>query len=276
MVRWQTFLSIFLPSVVESVCTMFFVLIGCSSTITWPQEETGPNLVSISLCFGLSYAFLVNISNCFSNGFINPAITMALVVNKTLSVTKGFCFISAHLVGAVIGAGLLYLIVPYESHGLLGVSHMKSVAPLVGFGVELLTSLVVMLTVLTCTDGGKRALDTSASLVIGAAVTACHLFAYPVSGCGINPARSFGPAVVMNYWTDHWVYWFGPIIGALFASGIYHVAQNFPVTTEDELVITGKEIKNEAKPQGFHLEGLQNPSQADMQTQTPYELKTTV
>lgn len=80
---------------------------------------------------------------------------------------------------AVIGAGLLFLIVPYESHGLLGVSHMKSVAPLVGFGVELLTSLVVMLTVLTCTctDGGERALDTSASLVIGAAVTACHLFA---------------------------------------------------------------------------------------------------
>ena len=72
------------------------------------------------------------------------------------------------------------------------------------------------------------------------------------------------------------VYWFGPIIGALFASGIYHVAQNFPVTTEDELVITGKEIKNEAKPQGFELEGHQNPSQADMQTQTPYELKTTV
>lgn len=69
------------------------------------------------------------------------------------------------------------MIVPYESHGLLGVSHMKSVAPLVGFGVELLTSLVVMLTVLTCTDGGERALDTSASLVIGAAVTACHLFA---------------------------------------------------------------------------------------------------
>ena len=68
----------------------------------------------------------------------------------------------------------------------------------------------------------------------------------------------------------------GSIIGALFASGIYHVAQNFPVTTEDELVITGKEIKNEAKSQGFELEGPQHPSQADMQTQTPYELKTTV
>ena len=72
------------------------------------------------------------------------------------------------------------------------------------------------------------------------------------------------------------VYWFGPIIGALFASGIYHVAQNFPVTTDNKLVITGKEIKNEAKPQGFELEGHQHPSQADMQTQTPYELKTTV
>lgn len=72
------------------------------------------------------------------------------------------------------------------------------------------------------------------------------------------------------------VYWFGPIIGALFASGIYHLAHNFPVTTVDELVIAGKEIKDEAKSQGFDLGSHQHPSLADMQTQTPYELKTTV
>ena len=67
------------------------------------------------------------------------------------------------------------------------------------------------------------------------------------------------------------VYWFGPIIGALFASGMYHLANNFPVATADGLVITGKEIKNKAMSPGFD-----KSSQADVQTQTPYELKTTV
>lgn len=77
---------------------------------------------------------------------------------------------------AVIAAGLLYIIVPYESHGLLGVTQMKPVESLVGFGVELLMTFIVTLIVLTCTDGGHRVVDHSASMVIGLAVTACHLF----------------------------------------------------------------------------------------------------
>lgn len=99
MVQWHKTVAIFLPSVVEFVCTMFFVLIGCGSTIAWPQEEAGPNVVSISLCFGFSYAFLLNISTCFSGGFFNPAMTAALVVNKTLSVTRAFCYILAQVLG---------------------------------------------------------------------------------------------------------------------------------------------------------------------------------
>lgn len=99
MVQWHKILAVFIPSVVESVCAMFFVLIGCGSTISWPQEETGPNVVSISLSFGFSYAFLLNISACFGGGFLNPAITTALVLDKTLSVTRAFSYVSAQVLG---------------------------------------------------------------------------------------------------------------------------------------------------------------------------------
>lgn len=78
---------------------------------------------------------------------------------------------------AIIGAGLLYVIVPYESRGLLGVAQITPVSPLVGFGVELLMTLALMLTVLMCTDGGQTTVDRPASIVIGLVVTACHLFA---------------------------------------------------------------------------------------------------
>ena len=78
---------------------------------------------------------------------------------------------------AIIGAGLLYVIVPHENHGQLGVVQIMPVAPLVGFGVELLMTLALMLTVLTCTEGGQTTVDHPASIVIGLVVTACHLFA---------------------------------------------------------------------------------------------------
>ena len=78
---------------------------------------------------------------------------------------------------AITGAGLLFVIVPHESRGRLGVVQVTSVPPLVGFGVELLMTLVLTLTVLTCTEGGQTTIDRPASIVIGLAVTACHLFA---------------------------------------------------------------------------------------------------
>lgn len=81
------------------------------------------------------------------------------------------------LYAAIIGAGLLHVIVPYESRGLLGVPQIKTVSPYVGFGVELLMTLAVVFTVLTCTDGGHTTVDCPASIVIGLVVTACHLFA---------------------------------------------------------------------------------------------------
>ena len=86
---------------------------------------------------------------------------------------------------AIIGAGLLHAIVPYESRGLLGVPQIQTVSPYVGFGVELLMTLAVALTVLTCTDGGRTTVDHPASIVIGLVVTACHLFAVIKTTFGI-------------------------------------------------------------------------------------------
>ena len=90
---------------------------------------------------------------------------------------KQFDYLShCSIFSALIGAGLLYVIVPYENHGLLGVTQTRPVSPLVGFGVELLMTFVVTVTVLTRSEGGHRTVDQSASVVIGLAVTVCHLF----------------------------------------------------------------------------------------------------
>lgn len=97
--QWHKIVAIFRSFVVESMCSMLFVLIGCGSTITWPQEETGPSVLSVSLCFGFACAFLLNISTTFSGGFFNPALTAALAAYKTLSAMRALCYVLAHLIG---------------------------------------------------------------------------------------------------------------------------------------------------------------------------------
>ena len=94
--QWHKIVTIFLSSVIESVCSMLFVLIGCGSTIPWPQQESSPNVLSVSLCFGFSCAFLVNIS---SGGFFNPAVTAALALSKALSAKRALCYVIAQLIG---------------------------------------------------------------------------------------------------------------------------------------------------------------------------------
>lgn len=119
-------MAIFLSFVVESVCSMLFVLIGCGSTIAWPQEETSPSVLSVSLCFGSSCAFLLNTSTCFSGGFFNPALTTALAANKTLSVKRALCYILAHLIGGKLRALIWVFILIFFLNSVSEVPHTAS------------------------------------------------------------------------------------------------------------------------------------------------------
>lgn len=81
------------------------------------------------------------------------------------------------------------------------------------------------------TDAKKKVEPYGTTLGIGIVITVCHVCLIPYTGCGINPARSFGPAVVMNMWDNHWVYWAGPMVGGAAAAVIYQLI--FFVKDED-------------------------------------------
>ena len=102
MGRWTEALVVFVPCLVELVCTIFLVFLGCGSTLNWPQEETSPTVLTISLSFGFLYAFLGNISTLVSGGFFNPAITAALATIKTIPIKRAVCLIFAQLTGGEI------------------------------------------------------------------------------------------------------------------------------------------------------------------------------
>ncbi|KAG9333047.1 hypothetical protein JZ751_013856, partial [Albula glossodonta] len=157
----------------EFVATLIFVLLSLGSTINWgavgeAAEKPPPaDLVLISLCFGLSIATMVQCFGHISGGHINPAVTAAMVCARKLSLAKAVFYLLAQCLGAIAGAGILYLITPATVRGSFGVTSI------------------------------------------------------PYTGASMNPARSFGPAVITGNWKDHWVYWVGPILGGIIAAGLY-------------------------------------------------------
>ncbi|XP_034039738.1 aquaporin-4-like isoform X2 [Thalassophryne amazonica] len=209
----------------EYVATFIFVLLGIGSTINWGAKEEKPppaDLVLISLGFGLTIATMVQCFGHISGGHINPAVTAAMVVTRKISLAKSLFYVLAQCLGAVTGAGILYLVTPADFRGNLGVTTVSSTISIGhAFLVELIITFELVFTIFATCDPNRTDLGGSAGLAIGFAVAIGHLFAIPYTGASMNPARSFGPALVTLNFENHWVYWVGPILGSVLAAGLY-------------------------------------------------------
>ncbi|OWF48037.1 aquaporin AQPAe.a-like [Mizuhopecten yessoensis] len=215
----------------ELVGTMFLVFFGCASAL--PQQSTGgvsgtdllalpPSTVQIALTFGLIVGTMVWAIGHISGGHINPAVTIGALVTRRVSIVRGIMYIVAQILGGLVGAGILYGLTPMDTQGTLGVNALKgAVTDAQGFGVELMITFVLVFTVLASIDTERNDLNGSAPLTIGLAVVAGHLVAIQYTGCSLNPARSFGPAVVTGKWENHWVFWIGPLVGGFLAAILY-------------------------------------------------------
>ena len=183
------------------------------------EELTSARLIAIAICHGLAIAFLVMATAHISGGHLNPAVTLGIMLSRNIRPVRGLMYIIAQLIGAVGGAFLLCLILPTE--GSLG-SHALGEGISVQAGVLMeatLTFILVFVVFATAID--RRGLGQIAPLAIGFAVLVDHLVGVPLTGASMNPARSFGPALVSGEWVNHWVYWVGPLAGGLVAASIY-------------------------------------------------------
>ncbi|XP_030630647.1 aquaporin-1a.2 [Chanos chanos] len=202
----------------ELVGMILFIFIGIASAIGNPSGEPDQE-VKVALAFGLAIATLAQTLGHISGAHLNPAVTLGLLVSCQISFLKAALYVVVQMLGAVIASGIMYKIRPESSLGLNTLAEDITTAK--GFGIEFLATFQLVLCVLATTDKRRTDVTGSAPLAIGLSVGLGHLAAISYTGCGINPARSFGPAVIMKMFKNHWVYWVGPLCGGVVAALLY-------------------------------------------------------
>ncbi|KAL5286299.1 hypothetical protein ACFFRR_007747 [Megaselia abdita] len=231
-------ISIFLAELIGTALLVFFGCMGCIDNSDMGMTN---NLFQISVVFGLVIMFIVQIFGCVSGAHLNPAVTVAAVVYKLLTpaVAIGYCV--AQLLGAFIGYGLLKVLVASDvmtnaNNVGLCVTHVhSSISTVQGTFIELIGTGTLIWIVCGVWDPRNAKGHDAVPLKLGLAITAlCGCFGH-WTGCSMNPARSFGPALWNMDWGQHWVYWIGPLAGGLLASLSYrHVFYRKPVEIDEK------------------------------------------
>jgi aquaporin-4 len=229
---------------------MILVVVGCGTCMggkdEWEKNE--PTILQISMAFGLVVATVVWCLAHISGGHVNPAVTIAFLVTRKISLVRGLLYVFAQCVGALAGAGLLYGMTPAPLRGNMGMTHVSTGLDVVkGFGVEFFITFVLVFTVFSSVDEKRTDLNGSTPLTIGFAVTVCHVFAIKYTGSSMNPARTFGPAVITGLWNDHWIYWCGPVLGGIVAGMLYELlfASNASVAKARDYLLSSRYESNE-------------------------------
>jgi MIP family channel proteins len=192
------------------------VMAGCGAIVV--NTTTGQlGHVGVALTFGLVVTVMVAATGHLSGAHLNPAVTIAFALSRHFPWRETPAYIAAQLAGAALGAGVLLLL--FGNVAGLGATVPAGSASQSLLLEGLLTAALMFVITAVATD--TRAVGQLAALAIGFTVAANALWGGPISGASMNPARSFGPAVVAGVWQDHWLYWVGPIVGAAAGAFIY-------------------------------------------------------
>lgn len=166
--------------------------------------------LGIGITFGLIVAAMIFTFGSISGAHINPAVTLAFALTRRLRWSVALCYIPAQLAGAVLASLTLYY--------LLGpVANMGATLPAGSVQQSLVLEIIltfILMAIIMSLSLEPRVAGPVAALAIGGTVGLEAIFAGPISGASMNPARSFAPALVGWEWHGHWAYWVGPIVGA--------------------------------------------------------------
>ncbi len=183
------------------------------------------NLLPVAFAAGLALAVLLYSLGPISGGHFNPAVTIGLIWAKKFPAAKGGAYIIAQILGAALASLLVWVIAPNAGLGTTTAGTFGTVSAVL---MEIIATALFLIVILSVT--AKKSDSSHAPLAIGFYLLAAHLFAIPFSGASLNPARSFGPALISVIFEPGpamgqlWIYIVGPVAGALLGAWIYRKA----------------------------------------------------
>ena len=209
----------------EAISTYGLVFFGPLSVIlsisAFGEELTTISVLFISLGHGGAIALMIYAFGHVSGAHINPAVTIPMMITRKIGIADGVAYIVFQLIGAVAAAATLKAILPelgakvnFATQG--GPSELLDKSIGSGFAVEAVLTFFLV-TVIFMSAVHKKASPGWHGFTIGGMVFLIHLIAVPLTGASVNPARTFGPALISGFWEFHWLYWAAPIAGGIIA-----------------------------------------------------------
>ncbi|XP_020213720.1 probable aquaporin TIP-type [Cajanus cajan] len=223
----------------EFISTLIFVFAGSGSGIAYNKltdngAATPAGLISAAIAHAFALFVAVSVGANISGGHVNPAVTFGAFVGGNITFLRGIAYVIAQLLGSIV-ASLLLAFVTASSVPAFGLSAGVGVGNALVLEIVMTFGLVYTVYA-TAVDPKKGSLGTIAPIAIGFIVGANILLGGAFDGASMNPAVSFGPAVVSWTWDNHWIYWVGPLIGGGLAGLIYEVV--FISHTHEQLPTT--------------------------------------
>ena len=218
--------------VCEFIGTAVLVLFGCGSAAI---AGSFLGTLGIAIAFGLSIVAMAYVIGNISGCHINPAVSLAMLINKKMTVKDFVCYVIAQVLGALFGTAILYFLlknsgldVAFQGLGANGYGEASTVnLNLIGAIItEIVLTFVFIYTILGVTSDEKY--SSVAGLVIGLTLTFVHILGIPLTGTSVNPARSLAPAIFLGgeALKQVWVFIVGPFVGSALAAITYKFLNN--------------------------------------------------
>jgi aquaporin-4 len=178
-------------------------------------------ILMISAGHGAAIGIMIYAFGHISGAHINPAVTIAMMITRNIDVKNGAGYIGSQIVGAIAAAFAIFVMLPgpggevnFGTQG--GPSELLNFSAAAGVGVEMILTFFLVTTIFMAAVH-KKAAAGMAGIAIGGMIFLLHLVGVPLTGASMNPARTLGPAIISGHWEFHWIYWVGPIVGAIIA-----------------------------------------------------------
>lgn len=197
----------------------FILVYAIASAATVYSGSGQLGVIGIGLVHALVLTAIVYAIGYRSGAQVNPAVTIGLLVARQIGAKEAGVYIIAQLIGAIIGAAVVYSIFGFAMSASMTLPSEDNITR--SLILETVMTFTLVYVVLSTTTSKNLKTAPLAGVAIGFTLGLNVMFGGAITGGSLNPARSFGPALLMWDFNYHWIYWIAPIAGGMIAAGVY-------------------------------------------------------